>query len=58
MKGAGTTGMIKMPKCVPKSLMWLLERWEEDSLGFDSDLHRITSENHRVQKVKPIHLLR
>lgn len=52
MNGYGTTGMVQIPKCMPENLICLLGRWEEGNLRFDSDLHRVTPENHRGQKVK------
>lgn len=44
-----------MPECMPESLLCLLGRGGR--LGFDSDLHRVTAEDHRLQKVKTVHSL-
>lgn len=52
MNRYGATGLVQIPKCMPESLMCFSGRWEEGSLRFDSDLHRVTPE------IKTVHLLR
>ena len=41
-----------MPECMPESPLCLLGREKGSKLRFDSDPHRVTAEDHRLQKGK------